>query len=405
MSTRTSFDGMQSSWLGGESWTSNQTRSSSLSRGISVPAGAQTRSTKQQYTQLLRQLMLELPRQDRDPSLLDRSSKMRAPGKGPVPVQVERSLRRRHADYWRQIDEQVKHGRPIYGWQQCWGKKCYNRRCLYTDLHSLPVLTKRYSQMMDPGGRSVSFVNAIAQHFWGVNVDQSHRALLEAFLESPVIHGALGQFWKQCRDNKIELKATNFARSVAKLQHQITQIVLSTLSRTPVSLSHEFFGCEEYGSPRRWTLRQLVVQFVCTAETWRRYGLSRGFPWDFGSPNAVAEAYCGILVNFVDMVASKAFYLRILSDMQVNEVWQQWINAYSACRLQGQDSTPGSLAFGPSELAIDSGGGGRTEEVFTGYGCNATSDVTGGPLESFEDAELDAWTSSDDEDHEQEHCG
>ncbi|KAI6778081.1 uncharacterized protein J7T54_003793 [Emericellopsis cladophorae] len=195
---------------------------------------------------------------------------------------------------------------------------------------------------MDPGGRGVSLVNAVAQHLWGVNMDHSQRPLLEAFLESPVIHGALGQFWKQCRDNKIELKATNFARFVAKLERPTTQIVLSTLNRTPVPLSHEFFGCEEYGSHRRWTLRQLVAQFVCTAEAWRR--------------------------------------------------------------LQDQDSTSSSLAFGPSELALDSDDGGRTEEVFTGYGCNGTSDVTGGPFERFEDAELDAWTSFDDEDDEEANC-
>jgi hypothetical protein len=234
--------------------------------------------------------------------------------------------------------------------------------------------------------------------------------LLEAFLESPVILGALGQFWKQSRAMELKLKPTSFAHFATKLQPQIIQLVIFTINRAPIPSSHEYFDCEEYTSSRPRTLRQLAIQFFCTTETWRRYALGRGFPWEFGSPKAISEAYCALLVNFVDMVVSEAFNLRTLSDMQVNEVWQRWINAYSICHLQFRDPASMDLPVGSEysgiELPAEYRGcsAARNEEVFSGYGSSMTLKVINGTLGSFGDSESDAWTSSDNDEREED-CG
>ena len=280
-------------------------------------------------------------------------------------LQVSGTLIRREQDYYRKYEEQVARGRPHNSWKQCSDPQCWRLRCLYVDLVHMPICKTTYGKRRPVARRTGMFHEAMVKHLFG-DLDAEAREqkgrLIESFVGSPPVRGALGLFDILCKHRRWDPTSMRLARVLTRIRHGVVYLVSTTRLEKPVADAHCFYGGEWATYPKGWTLRHLAMQFCVVAEAWRRYGLSWGAKWDFGSDEVVADFLCAILLNFHNMRRREAVLVRRYNVLRLKESWENWLDRYHVLRQEDEE-----LECGNNESEVST-----STDCLEGFGQGAT---------------------------------
>lgn len=270
-------------------------------------------------------------------------------------LQVRRTLIRRQQDYYRKYEEQLSRGRPGSSWRQCSDYRCRGTRCLYVDPVHMSYPKTTYGKNRLVARRVGLFLEAMVNHLFG-DLEPTERKeksrLIDSFLASPPLRGALGQFDTLCKSRRWNPRSRNLARSLTRIRNTVVYLVSTTRLDKPVPDVHLFYGGESATYPETWTLRHLAMQFCVMAEAWRRYGLNRGAEWGFGSDEAVADLLCAILLNFHSMRRREAVVVKRYNMLRLNESWENWLDRYHTLR-QGDKGSEGGDSKAEASAGMD----------------------------------------------------
>ncbi|KFH42818.1 hypothetical protein ACRE_064270 [Hapsidospora chrysogenum ATCC 11550] len=257
-------------------------------------------------------------------------------------LQLARTLRRRQQDYYYKYDEQVARGRPDRSWRQCSDPACNRTRCLYVDFIPMSFFKIAYGGDGRPAPRRYElFLDAVVKHLFGELQSEAkaqQRSLVDSFAGSPLVRGAFGQFYMLCKHRNWHPSSKEVARALAAIRTSVVYLVSRTRRNRPVPDAHKFHGGVMAPYPFSWTLHHLAMQFCVVTEAWRRYGLERGAPWDFGSDEIVADFLCAVLLNYHDMRRRGAAKVRPCNAVRLNQNWETWLDRYHMLRKCCTDS-------------------------------------------------------------------
>ncbi|KAF4122368.1 hypothetical protein GMORB2_7360 [Geosmithia morbida] len=123
------------------------------------------------------------------------------------------------------------------------------------------------------------------------------------------------------------------------MREPTTHLVATTRLRIPAPSVHTFFDFRDgvRDIPENWTWEHLTMQFFVFVEAWRRYGLERGFSWDFGSDEAVADLLGAMLVNFVAMMSNGALEIEGYKIERYNDEWEEWLDEFHPGVMNGNE--------------------------------------------------------------------
>ncbi|OAA53047.1 histone-lysine N-methyltransferase [Cordyceps fumosorosea ARSEF 2679] len=188
---------------------------------------------------------------------------------------------------------------------------------------------------------------------------------VDSFFESPVVKAAYRDFKVQC--DSMECSGFGFLESelinvLASLAENFHQPHLGT-TNPPVP-----WRVAKMAIPNDGKLKQLTMEYLVRIEIWRREGLARGRPWQFGTHHSRYQFLASTLVQLWYMDNEGCFSFREVqtSSRDWNLCWDSWFEKCiqldaAASAAKAETARAGSLQF-PS---TDGEGG---EEMCFGVG-------------------------------------
>ena len=243
---------------------------------------------------------------------------------------VSRTLVRRELDYYRKYEEQVRRGRPDKTWQQCNNPSC--SRCFYVELLLIPRNRTAYGQGKSVAGRARLFIDAMMRHFYKTRypaeMKKKERRLIESFVCSPIVKGAMGQFDYLCRVHRLEPSSKTLALVLTSIRSSVKHLVSAIQDRKLIEAAHELLTNDGTLYSRNCGLEDIALRFCAQVESWRRYGIERGAEWEFGSDEAMTDFLGALLMDFHVMKRHGAVQVRRLKAPRLNHLWEAWLDEY-----------------------------------------------------------------------------
>lgn len=154
------------------------------------------------------------------------------------------------------------------------------------------------------------------------------RSLL-SFVDSPPVRAAFWKFNRGYNQRELNLSEKEFQKELVAARPQFQNLMFGGKTRQQVELVHEYMEPTEDQLSETWTLQDIMIRFLVTAELWRQHETPRSASWRIGSRQRVTEFLTAILHNFQLMSKDECFEREvIMNEKQWDDIWEEWLARY-----------------------------------------------------------------------------
>ncbi|KAK5996623.1 hypothetical protein PT974_01960 [Cladobotryum mycophilum] len=261
--------------------------------------------------------------------------------------------RRRHLEQCRRVKYQLSHGRPGLDWKLCGNKDCSESCCTKVG-YAPPHILMDGEQNMDgvyvkdiwSEFAALMAITIWRSSWWGVGSVLIKMHAIESFAVSPPVRRAYLEFKLNCEHKKISiLSEEGFKKTLLSVLPRFYFLLAKLDDPESARIIHYILKQPDpYGPRPEWVLEDWIMQFLLTAELWRRKENTDASQrrWTFESPKVVAELLVAVLHNFYNMDREHCFEVEECDDdddgvgARYDVVWQRWMDVYSLPAEEGE---------------------------------------------------------------------